>query len=238
MKPAEDLGLPRKERLRSTRRESSLIDYLASNLWWTFIRTYLKAGHRLRIEGRKHLPADPPFIIVANHSSHLDVFILAAQLPWKMRDVIFPIAAGDTFFETPIATRFAATFLNALPMWRHRTGPQALKDLRRRLQEGPCAFILFPEGTRSRNGHMAPFKPGLGMLVAETNIPVVPCHIEGAFEAWPPHHRWPRFRKVSLRIGQPMTFGSLKNCKENWKEIARQTEEAVREAPSFNGSKP
>ena len=71
-------------------------------------------------------------------------------------------------------------------MWRKNCGPHALADLRRKLQEEKAIFIIFPEGGRSRTGSMMPFKHGLGMLVAETNVPVVPCGLVGTFEALPP----------------------------------------------------
>jgi 1-acyl-sn-glycerol-3-phosphate acyltransferase len=73
-----------------------------------------------------------------------------------------------------------------LPMWRKNCGSHALADLKQRLVEEPCGLILFPEGKRSRDGSLGPFKPGLGMLIASTNVPVVPCHVSGAFQAFPP----------------------------------------------------
>ena len=100
--------------------------------------------------------------------------MLAAPLPWRLRDRVFPIAAGDVFFETPMMSAFSAFFLNALPLWRKKCGPHALKELRDKLLEDPCVYVLFPEGARSRDGKMLPFKKGLGMLVAGTPVPVVP----------------------------------------------------------------
>src|SRR5262249_2699248 len=87
---------------------------------------------------------------------------------------------------------FAAIFINALPLWRKAVGAHALDALRDRLVGGDSGYILFPEGTRTRDGQMGAFKPGIGMMVAGTNIPVVPCWIEGAFEALPSDKRLPR----------------------------------------------
>lgn len=70
-------------------------------------------------------------------------------------------------------------------MWRKNCGPHALTDLRRKLDEEKCIYIIFPEGSRSRDGQMARFKHGLGMLAAETLAPVVPCFIAGTFDALP-----------------------------------------------------
>src|SRR5262245_9485206 len=97
--------------------------------------------HRLKVRGRRYLPRRPPFVLAANHQRHLDALVLASPLPWRLRDHIFPIAAGDVFFETPAMSAFSAFFLNALPMWRKKCGPHALLQLRQRLVEEPCAYI-------------------------------------------------------------------------------------------------
>lgn len=232
LQPARDLGLPSVERLRSLQRESGLLSTGMHLAWWLFVRSYLGLWHRLNISGRQNIPAQPPFLLVANHTSHLDTLSLAASLPWRLLDRIFPIAAGDFFFQTPLASAFATGMLNALPMWRKNCGRHAMEELRHRLLEEPCSYILFPEGTRSRDGRMAAFKPGLGMLVAETRVPVVPCHLDGCFQALPPDRRWPRPLAIRLRIGKPLTFESVTNNREGWLHVATATEEQVRSLAS------
>jgi 1-acyl-sn-glycerol-3-phosphate acyltransferase len=228
LQPARDLGLPPVQRFRSFQRESGLVQTVFHQAWWWLVHGYLSVGHRLKVIGRERIPAEPPFILLANHSSHLDALVLAAPLPWRLRDRIFPIAAGDVFFETPAVAAFAAGMLNALPMWRKKCGPHAMKELRQRLLEEPCAYILFPEGARSRDGKMLPFKPGLGMLVAGTPVPVVPCHLAGTFEALRPETRWPRWgKRITLRIGTPLVFSTSGNHRTAWEEIARTTRLAV-----------
>ena len=230
--PARDLGLPPGERLRSSKRENGLISTGFHLAWWGLVRSYLGIWHRLAISGQQHLPAQPPFILVGNHTSHLDALVLASPLPWRLRDRIFPIAAGDVFFRTPLVSAFAAGMLNALPMWRKKCGPHALEELRRRLLDEPCSYILFPEGARSRDGKMAAFKPGLGMLVAETAVPVVPCYLDGCIEALHADQRWPRPRRISLCIGEPLVFAGIKNNREGWLHIATTTEERVKDLVS------
>lgn len=226
--PAKDLGLPLGKRLRSPRRESGLIETGSHLAWWALVRSYLAVWHRLRVEGRANLPRTLPFVIAANHASHLDALVLAAPLSWRLRDRIFPIAAGDTFFETPLLTAFAAFCMNALPLWRKSCGPHALQALRERLLGEPCGYVLFPEGTRSRDGTMAPFKPGLGMLVAGTPVPVVPCHLSGAHAALPPRARVPRPRRLRLRVGEPLSFAGVADERSGWQEVAARVEAAVR----------
>jgi 1-acyl-sn-glycerol-3-phosphate acyltransferase len=228
LEPAHDLGLPLASRLRSLRRESGLVEVIARIGWWSAVRAYLVISHRLSIAGRAHLPAAPPFVVVSNHASHLDTLVLAAALPRTLWDRVFPIAAGDTFFETPLLTAFAAGLLNALPMWRRNCGSHALRDLRARLVGEPCAYILFPEGTRSRTGRMIPFKAGLGMIVAGTSVPVVPAFIRGAHDALPPGRRLPSPRRIGVRFGAALEFSAVPDDRGGWDHIARRAGEAVR----------
>ncbi len=166
--------------------------------------------------------------MVANHTSHLDVFCLAAVVPMRLRQRLLPIAAGDTFFETHLHARLATLLLNALPMWRHNCGLHALKTLRKRLIDDRCVYILFPEGTRSRDGTMGSFRDGLGMLIAASPVPVVPCYLDGAFDALPPGARWPRPRSLTLRIGKPLQFEQVTNRRAGWQTVCTELESAVR----------
>jgi 1-acyl-sn-glycerol-3-phosphate acyltransferase len=75
---------------------------------------------------------------------------------------------------------------------------------------------------------MMPFKHGLGMLVAETNVPVVPCGLIGSFQALPPNRRVPRPVKITLVIGDRLEFGSTANDRAGWSQIAKSAEFAVR----------
>jgi 1-acyl-sn-glycerol-3-phosphate acyltransferase len=234
LQPARDLGMPASERLRSLQRESGLVSTGLHLAWWSLVRGYLAVWHRLAIWGQENIPVQPPFVLVANHTSHLDALVLAAPLPWRLRDRIFPIAAGDVFFQTPLVSAFAVGMLNALPMWRRKCGPHALEKLRQRLLEEPCSYILFPEGTRSRDGQLSPFKPGLGMLVAQTNVPVVPCYLDGCYQALTPNQRWPRPRRIRLHIGDPLTFAAVANNREGWLHIATTTEQRVKALASLS----
>jgi 1-acyl-sn-glycerol-3-phosphate acyltransferase len=228
LQPARDTGLSPSERFRSVRRESGLLESFAHHVCFSFLRTYFAVAHRLTIIGREKLPLHGPFVLAANHCSHLDALILGAALPPRHRERAFPIAAGDVFFQTKAVSVFSAIMLNALPMWRKNCGPHALADLRRKLQEERAIFIIFPEGGRSRTGSMMPFKHGLGMLVGQTNVPVVPCGLVATFEALPPHKKFPRPVAIKLVIGEPQNFAATPNNREGWSQIAQSVESAIR----------
>jgi len=228
LQPARDTGLSPAERFRSVRRESGLLESLAQQTWFSVLRVYFAIAHRLTVKDRENLPQHGPFVLAANHCSHLDALILGAALPLRQRERAFPIAAGDVFFQTTAVSVFSAIVLNALPMWRKNCGPHALAELRRKLQEEKAIFIIFPEGGRTRTGSMMPFKHGLGMLVAETNVPVVPCGLIGTFEALPPDRKTPRPAKIELIIGDQLQFASTANDRAGWSQIAQSVESAVR----------
>ena len=229
LEPAHDTGLTPSERFRSVRRESGLLESLTHHACFSLIRGYFAIAHRLTIVGRDRLPVHGPFVLAANHCSHLDALALGAALTPRHRERAFPIAAGDVFFQTKATSTFSAIVLNALPMWRKNCGPHALADLRRKLQEERAIFIIFPEGGRSRNGSMMPFKHGLGMLVAETNVPVVPCGLVGTFEALPAERNIPRPVAIKLAIGDPVQFASTANHRTGWSQIAANVESRVRD---------
>jgi 1-acyl-sn-glycerol-3-phosphate acyltransferase len=231
LEPARDLGVPLARRPLDLRRENGLLESSAHLAWAAALRVYFALWHRLRVEGRHHLPAEPPFVLAASHGSHLDAPALACSIPWRLQDRVFPLAAGDAFFATPVVAGFAAFVMNALPLWRRNFGAHAMEALRARLVEEGCVYILFPEGTRSRTGEPGPFKPGIGMLVAGTSVPVVPCRLDGAFRALPPGARLPRPRRLVLRFGAPRRFDSVPADREGWTRIASEVEAAVHSLP-------
>jgi len=231
---ARDYGLSYRQRMRSLRREAGLIQWSLHHTTWAVLRFYLRRRLRLRVEGAEGLPTHPPFLMVSNHTSHLDALVLGASVCRRLRGDVFPIAAGETFFETPVLESFSALFLNALPMWRRRCGRHEMAELRKQLEERCSAFILFPEGTRSRTGEMTHFKAGVGMLVAQTDIPVYPCHIQGAYQSWPADQTRPRPGSITVRIGGPMFFSATENDRGGWAEVAKRLECVVKELEQEN----
>ena len=227
-KAAGDTGMNAAAGLRSTKREPGLVNAAASQIFGLASSAYLKLAHDLTVVGREHLPDAGPFVMAANHNSHLDALCLSAALPARLRHEAFPVAAGDTFFDTPAHAAVAAFFLNAVPLWRKKAGRHALADLREKLVDQACVLLLFPEGTRSRDGTMGRCKAGLGMLVCGTDIPVVPCGLRGTFAALPPGATRPKFGPLSLRIGAPLTFADAADGRAGWDRVAEEVGGAIR----------
>ena len=228
--PAKDHGLSWGEGQRSLSREAGLASMGTALVWRWGTGAYLRVYHRLAIDGRERLPCAPPFVVAANHTSHLDAVSVASAMPGKLSKRVFPLAAGDTFFESVASSAFAANCLNALPVWRRRRSPgvRALEELRTRLVDDRCIYIIFPEGTRSRDGSLSAFKPGIGRLVGGTAVPVIPCLLRGTREALPPTRSVPRPRRITVRFGAPLLFSNLTNGKRDCRVIAAETEASVR----------
>ncbi len=226
-KSATDIDLDPVARLKSERREAGLVSTLSHAMWLAVLRSYFLAYHRMSVRGREHLPAKPPFVMIANHSSHLDALILAACLSRRVGGCVHPIAAGDVFFDTPLVSAFAAMMINALPMWRKKVGRHGLDDLKSRLHAGECGYILFPEGARTRDGGALKWKAGIGMMVAGTQIPVIPCRIDGAFDALRPETKVPRPIRIRVEVLPAMRFPEEPNTREGWDRIAAALKERV-----------
>lgn len=225
--PAADLDQPLAERLRRFPREPDLTVYALRSLAALVLRGWLRTYHRLEITGLEHLPREHSFVMVANHASHLDTLCLLSALPLRKLHRAFPAAAQDYFFENVPRLAIATVVVNALPFGRQKNVRHSL-DLARHLLANPGnILILFPEGTRTTAGRIGEFKPGIGFLVAGTDLPVVPCYLDGGFAAWPKGAIIPRPHKLRLRIGSPRSYAELKPGKEAAQHISADLQQAV-----------
>lgn len=194
------------DRLRRFPREPDVVVYGFRSVVALLIRGLLRVYLRFEIRGAENLPNDKSFVLVANHSSHLDSVCLLAALPLRRLHRAFPVAAADYFFRSLPRSWFASVVMNALPFGRQWRVRESLSLCRSLLAEPGNVLIIFPEGTRSRSGALQSFKPGIGALLAGREVSVLPCYLEGAFRAWPKGRRLPRPRKVRLLIGLPRDF--------------------------------
>jgi 1-acyl-sn-glycerol-3-phosphate acyltransferase len=225
--PTEDFDQAPIERLKNFPRHPDLWVYAARSLTNLVIRFLMRVWHRLEIVGREHLPAEGSFVMVANHGSHLDAPALLAALPLGKIHRAFPAAASDYFFTNLSKLVFSAIVVNAMPFDRKENPRQSLALCRQLLDSPGHILILFPEGTRTADGELGRFKPGIGFLVGGSDIPVVPCYLDGAYRAWPKGKWIPRPRKLRLIIGTPLQFRDYTAEKEDAVKIAERLREAV-----------
>jgi len=191
------------------------------------IRLLLRFYNRFEIIGHEHLRTNRSLVLVANHSSHLDTLCLLAALPLRKLDRAFPAAAADYFFR-PGPRNWMARMLNAFPFRRNVSARRSLSLCRYLISQPGNILIMFPEGTRSTTGETQPFKLGISALVAGRDVAVVPCYLQGAFEAWPKGNRFPRPQKIRLIIGAPCSYAKFSADKKGLGVIASELHEAVK----------
>jgi 1-acyl-sn-glycerol-3-phosphate acyltransferase len=224
---AEDLQQPLVERLRTFPRKPDMLVFGLRCLTAVLLRSWLKVYHRLRIVGRENLPTDCSFVLVANHSSHLDALCLLSSLPLRKLQCAFTAAAKDYFFVSGPRVLLSAVVVNALPFDR-QNGPRHSLGLCTQVLESPGnILILFPEGTRSATGTVEEFRPGVGHILAGRDVPVVPCYLAGAHAAWPKGAYLPRPWSVQLTIGKPRSYPHLKRDKDSAVFICNELRAAV-----------
>ena len=224
---AVDLDAALIERLRILRRRPNIVVSSIRMLSAIVVRAWLRAYHRIEISGRDNLPLDRSFVLIANHASHLDTLCLLAALPIRRVNDAFPVAANDYFCANRFRAFIANIFVNAMPFDRLFAPWESLSACAHLLNEPNTILVYFPEGTRLGNCQPGEFTPGVAMLVAGRDIPVVPCHIAGAHSALPKGAWIPRPRSLQLNIGAPRMYRHLSPTKECAKEISRDLREAV-----------
>jgi long-chain acyl-CoA synthetase len=212
-------------------------------------RAGLKALYRgyfnLEVRHAERIPAEPPYLLAANHSSHLDAPAILASIELargsEAARKLHVLGARDYFFDTPLKRWFFSTFLNVVPIEREETSLAGLRMVKRILSAGESALI-FPEGTRSRTGEIDAFKPGLGLLARELEVPIVPVHIHGTFPSLPAGRILPRPGKIVVAFGEPVTMDAYRGDgaparDEIYRRIAADVRETIVElGRTANGS--
>jgi 1-acyl-sn-glycerol-3-phosphate acyltransferase len=224
------------ERLRRFPREPDRFVNGLRALVALFIRGLLRIYLRFEIIGGENLPNDESFVLVANHTSHLDTLCLLAALPMRRLQRAFPVAAEDYFFRSLPRTWVAAVVVNAMPFARQMRVRESLAICSQLLAQPGNVLIIFPEGTRSMAGETQPFKSGIGALLAGRDVSVLPCNVQGAFRAWPKGRRLPRPGKVRLIIGAARNYSARSLEKSDFCAIASELYCAVKELGEADGS--
>lgn len=185
---------------------------------------------RLKIRGKNNLPAKGAFLICPNHSSYLDGFIIFTSLPFnKAMNTFF---LGTTRILEHPSVRWGAKIARLISIDPNLHLTKALQSVSFVLSRGKTACI-FPEGRRSIDEKVGEFKKGVGILVKELDIPVVPVYIKGSHKSWPRGNRLPRFCGIEIIFGKPVSSDELLKRKkqdaaaDDYKFIAQELREEV-----------
>ena len=151
----------------------------------------------IRARGRQNIPTTGGMLVLSNHQSHLDPVLVGLcfnrRLNYVARDTLFGFAPF----------RWLINSLDAIPIDREGLGLSGLKETLRRLKRGEMV-LLFPEGTRTEDGLVAPIKPGFCALARRANVPLLPVAVDGSFTAWPKWEKYPHRAMIQVQIGEPI----------------------------------
>jgi 1-acyl-sn-glycerol-3-phosphate acyltransferase len=179
------------------------------------------------LDNLEHLA--PPVLFVANHASHMDTPLILCSLPKSWRERTAVAAAADYFFDVWWRAATTALVFNTFPI--ERTGGKRATTTARRLIDEGWNLVVYPEGTRSRDGWLGRWRHGAARLAIEYGLPVVPIALRGTYSVMPRGRSWPVKGRlpVSVRLGPPIRpepgeeFSSL--SRRIQQELARTTDE-------------
>jgi 1-acyl-sn-glycerol-3-phosphate acyltransferase len=170
---------------------------------------------RRRVVGRERLDdLTGPVLFVANHNSHMDTPVILRALPsrWRRRTAV--AAASDYFYDKRLKALSASLAFGTLPLDRSRgrgVGSGQTGHLDRLIRDGG-SLLIFPEGTRSRDGRVARLRSGAALLAQQHHLPIVPIHVSGTRAAMPRGRRWMVFKAgrpgprhpIEVHFGNPI----------------------------------
>ena len=183
---------------------------LSLGMWPLTLRlcmmTFLCTFYRFRIYGRQNYASDGPGLLLSNHVTMVDGFLLGAFTQRMVRFLVY-----DAFYKNPVSRVFLHLFRTvSISQGARRDVVESLRKARAGIEEGHFAGI-FPEGGITRSGHLHPFQKGFTRLVSGTQIPVIPAYMNGlwctllSFSERKVNLRIPRlFRTVEIEYGEPL----------------------------------
>jgi len=193
---------------------------------WVCFRAFFRFYLGWRVCNPERVPLSGPVILASNHASFLDPPLVGAGVKRGINYL-----ARENLFRFPVLGWILQQW-QVVPVDREGGGAKGLKAILDRLLAGG-AIILFPEGTRSRDGQLQPARSGIGLTVIKSQAPVVPVRVFGTFEAYHREMRFPKpLHPVTVKYGCPMLFEKLraeaKTCsKQRLKEIYQQVSDEI-----------
>ena len=173
---------------------------------------------------------EPPVIFASNHQSHVDTHVILTTLPKRFKQQTAVAAAFDHFADadgTSLKKRLiqflVAALWHAFGIERVRSPLSSIRTMQNLLLRG-WSVVIYPEGTRSRTGKIAPFKPGLAIVAKRSGRPVVPIWVQGGMKVLPEATYIPRSGVIHIAYGEPLHF----NQDESSADFMARVEAAVR----------
>jgi 1-acyl-sn-glycerol-3-phosphate acyltransferase len=133
--PVKEMSMGFTEHLRKFPRETGFMGSVIHGFFCLFLKIWFKVWNRLDITGIENLPERWSYVIVANHSSHLDAPALISMFPPGKAGRVYPAAAADYFFKGPVSSVFSAFCMNALPFERKEKTASTITACRSLLSE-------------------------------------------------------------------------------------------------------
>ncbi len=188
----------------------------------------------IEVKGQANVPSHAPFLVAANHNSHLDVGLVKIALGDEGAKLA-SLAARDYFFDNPWKRAWFGNFTNLVPIERKGSLKESLQTAVRTLEYG-YHLLIFPEGTRSPDGELQEFKPAIAYLSFAAGADILPVYLEGTHEAMPKGAFLPdprKRRKLVVRIGPVLRYEELRAATEGMarsaahKEVTRLVQKAI-----------
>ncbi|WP_224241631.1 AMP-binding protein [Hyalangium gracile] len=186
----------------------------------------------VKVTGKQFVPQNRNFLVIANHTSHLDAGLIRTVLEEQGQKTV-ALAARDYFFDTALKRAYFENFTDLIPMDRHGSLRESLRLAGESLRLG-YNLLIFPEGTRSTTGELLEFKPTLGYLALTYEVDVLPLYLKGTFEALPKGTMFPKSKELEVHIGPVLRYGDLRTKtqgmarSESYRYATRLAEEAVK----------
>ncbi len=193
-------------RLRHWDPGQNLAQILFYRAIWSLVLAAFVIIYRARVLGGDRVPRAGGLLIVANHQSHLDPPLIAVSLTHRHTAAI----AREGLFKNPVFGLLLRG-LGAMPIKESEGDAGAMKRAIEQLKRGRVV-VIFPEGSRSPDGSLKPFKRGTWLLLLRSGATVLPTAVEGCFDAWPRQQTLPSLfgHRVAVQFGNPIDFASLK----------------------------
>ena len=194
-----------------------------------------------KIEGLENIPKDKPFIIAANHASYYDALLPAVIIAPRINKKVHSMV--NSYYWKPFITRFFLGLWEAIPVYVDKETDA--KEKNKEAFEKALSYLkkkepvmIFPEGTRSKDGKLKKAYPGAAKLALKSKMQVLPVGVIGSFKVLPRGAIFPRFARCEVNIGKPINFNynkktTKKFIDETTRSIMKQIAKLINQKYSY-----